>query len=287
MTFLVRWRLRLRLQTLRRDIGRWPTLDEYRTLAADEPTLPSAQEVLLTYGSWRRASEDVLDPRVPEGWDLDAIYRDYLAGTTQTELARRLGVSAETVRVAFLRAGLPKRSMREVNAANSERSALKARQLADRCAPRWWPRTGRPVWRRKQPSPPASGTAWRNGCFGRKASSIQEELTIAIMKTPGYRAGKHEFLPRPLQHRLLVQSERGRYSICTLCRREYGAINFRSVLDVSDRAHTFQTIAARGRRHTVDHNLGCPGGLAPPNPQALHGARTRCSAHHKRAQRQP
>jgi len=130
--YLPRWRLRLRLQTLRRDLERWPTtIEEYRALALDDPTLPNAQEILLTYGSWRRATEDVLDPRIPEGWDLDAIYADYLAGRTQTELAKRLGVNAETVRVAFLRAGLPKRTMREVNAVNSERAARKARGVAD------------------------------------------------------------------------------------------------------------------------------------------------------------
>ncbi len=100
-------------------------------MALDDPTLPNAQEILLTYGSWRRATEDVLDPRIPEGWDLDAIYADYLAGRTQTELAKRLGVNAEMVRVAFLRAGLPKRTMREVNAVNSERAARKARIVAD------------------------------------------------------------------------------------------------------------------------------------------------------------
>jgi hypothetical protein len=119
------------LQTLRRDIGRWPTLDEYRALALEDPTLPSADDVLKVYGTWVWASREVLDPRVPDGWDLDALYADYLAGTTQTELAKRLGVNAETVRTAFLRAGLTKRTRQEVNADNNKRSALKARRVAD------------------------------------------------------------------------------------------------------------------------------------------------------------
>jgi hypothetical protein len=66
-----------------------------------------------------------------DGWDLDALYAEYLAGTTQTELARRLGCNAETVRVAFLRAGYAKRTMAEVNAVNTERAALKAKRVAD------------------------------------------------------------------------------------------------------------------------------------------------------------
>jgi hypothetical protein len=67
------------------------------------------------FGSWTKASREVLDPRTPEGWDLDALYADYLAGTTQKEIARRLGVDAEQVRQVFMRAGLSKRTRREVN----------------------------------------------------------------------------------------------------------------------------------------------------------------------------
>jgi len=88
-------------------------------------------DIVDLYGSWKAASEDVLDPRTPKGWDLDAIYEDYLAGTTQAEIAEQLGVSAETVRQVFMRAGLPKRTRTEINAIMSERSALKAKETAD------------------------------------------------------------------------------------------------------------------------------------------------------------
>jgi hypothetical protein len=73
-------------------------------------------DLLDLYGSWKAVAEDVLDPRTPEGWDLDALYADYLAGTTQKEIAERLGVDAEQVRQVFMRAGLPKRTRQEVNA---------------------------------------------------------------------------------------------------------------------------------------------------------------------------
>ena len=111
-----RWRVRLRLQTLRRDEGHWPLLREYRTLARKDPTLPCVSDIENLYGSWTKASRDVLDPRTPEGWDLDAIYADYLAGTTQKEIAKRLGADAEQVRQVFMRAGLRKRTMKEVSA---------------------------------------------------------------------------------------------------------------------------------------------------------------------------
>lgn len=119
------------MQTLRRDEGRWPLLREYRTLARKDRTLPSVDDIVGLYGSWTKASEDVLDPRTPEGWDLDAIYADYLAGTTQAEIADQLGVSPETVRQVFMRAGLRKRTRTEINAVMSERSALKAKEAAD------------------------------------------------------------------------------------------------------------------------------------------------------------
>jgi hypothetical protein len=42
----------------RRHIGRWPTsIEEYRTLAADDSTLPIAKVILLTYSSWERVSD--------------------------------------------------------------------------------------------------------------------------------------------------------------------------------------------------------------------------------------
>ena len=114
-THWTRCKVRFRLQTLRRDEGRWPLLREYRNLARKDSTLPRVDDILDLYGSWRGASEDVLDPRTPEGWDLDAIYADYRAGTTQKELAKRLGVDAEQLRQVFMRAGLPKRTRQEVN----------------------------------------------------------------------------------------------------------------------------------------------------------------------------
>jgi hypothetical protein len=38
--------VRFRLQTLRRDIGRWPLLREYRTLARKDSTLPPVDDIL-------------------------------------------------------------------------------------------------------------------------------------------------------------------------------------------------------------------------------------------------
>jgi hypothetical protein len=72
-------------------------------------------DIVDLYGSWKAASEDVLDPRTPKGWDLEVIYADYVAGTTQAEIAKRLGVDAEKLRQVFMRAGLPKRTRQEVN----------------------------------------------------------------------------------------------------------------------------------------------------------------------------
>jgi hypothetical protein len=69
--------------------------------------------------------------RFSDGWDMAAPRADYEAGTTQTELARRLGVIAETVRLAFHRAGYCKRTMTEVNGANTDRAAAKAQRVAD------------------------------------------------------------------------------------------------------------------------------------------------------------
>jgi hypothetical protein len=85
-------------------LGHWPSRVEYSELSALDEVLPPVEDVLRTYGSWSAARAAVsASERVS---NLQALHRPYMSGTSPHELAKRVGVSHDTVLIEFKEAGL-------------------------------------------------------------------------------------------------------------------------------------------------------------------------------------